>query len=64
MTRSTSKTTKALLNLIKAAFSDWNRSEVIDVEDAYQLPNKKIKVELKEYSFELYLLPYRKSLQI
>ncbi len=64
MGKSSSKTKKALLKLIKSAFSEWSRCEVVDVDDAFQLPDKKVKVKLKDYPFELHLYPDGKSLQI
>ncbi len=64
MAKSKNKTKKAIIKLIKSTFSGWTECEVIDVKAAYRLPDKKIKIQLKEYPMEVHLFPDSKSLQI
>ena len=59
-----SKTKKALLKLLKSTFSDLVQCEEVDVKEAYRLPDKKVRVKIKEYPFQLNLFPDGKAIHI
>ena len=58
------KAKKALLKLLKTTFSGLNQCEEIDVKDAYRLSDKKVKVHIKDYPFQINLFPDSKTLHI
>ena len=58
------KAKKALLKLLKTTFSGLSQCEEIDVKDAYRLSDKKVKVHIQDYPFQINLFPDSKTLHI
>ncbi len=58
------KAKKALLKLLKTTFSGLSQCEEIDVKDAYRLPDKKVKVRIKDYPFMVNLFPDGNTLHL
>lgn len=55
---------KSLLKMFRKAFSDLDSCEVIDVKASYRLPQKKVRVNIKDHPFQLNLYPDGKTLHI
>jgi len=64
MGRSESKAKKALLKLLKNTFSDLVQCEEVDVKESYRLPDKKVKVHIGDYPFQINLYPDGKALHL
>ncbi|MCB1852070.1 MAG: metallophosphoesterase [Gammaproteobacteria bacterium] len=64
MTPLNPKEKKSLLKVLRNAFSDMVECEVVDVKEAYRLPTKKVKVQIKEQPFQINLYPDGKPLHI
>ena len=61
---SESKTKKALLKIFRKAFSDLAQCEEVDLKESYRLPDKKVKVHIGDYPFQLNLYPDGKALHL
>lgn len=62
MARSDAK--KSFLKRLKASFSDLAECEEVDIKESYRLQNKKIKVQVDEYPFQINLYGDTKSLHL
>jgi len=64
MAKSSSKAKKTLLKMLKNSFSGLAQCEEVDVKEAYRLPDKKVRIHLKEYPFQVNLHPDGKELHL
>ncbi len=64
MAKADSKVKKSLVKLFKSTFSDLVQCEEVDIKESYRLPDKKVKVHIKEYPFQINLFPDGKSLHL
>jgi hypothetical protein len=55
---------KSFLKRLKASFSDLAECEEVDIKESYRLQNKKIKVHVDEYPFQINLYGDTKSLHL
>ena len=55
---------KSFLKKLKASFSDLAECEEVDIKESYRLHNKKIKVHVGEYPFQVNLYGDTKSLHV
>ena len=55
---------KLLRKLLKSAFPNMFWSEEVDIKDTYLLSDKKIKVHIKDYPFQINLYPDSKTLHL
>ena len=55
---------KSFLKRLKASFSDLAECEEVDLKESYRLHNKKIKVHVGEYPFQVNLYGDTKSLHV
>lgn len=58
------KVRKLLRQLLKSAFPNLFWSEEVDIKDTYLLSDKKIKVHIKDYPFQINLYPDSKTLHL
>lgn len=64
MAKSGSKAKKILLKMLKNSFSGLAQCEEVDVKEAYRLPDKKVRIHLKDYPFLVNLHPDGKELHL
>lgn len=64
MAKSSSKAKKTLLKMLKNSFSGLTQCEEVDLKAAYRLPDKKVRVPLRDYPFQLNLHPDGKALHL
>jgi hypothetical protein len=64
MAKSSSKARKTLLKMLRNSFSGLTQCEEVDVKEAYQLSDKKVRVHLKDYPLQIHLHPDGKELDI
>jgi len=51
MAKSSSKTKKTLLKMLKSSFSGLTQCEEVDVKEAYRLPDKKVRIQIKQTAY-------------
>ena len=51
MAKADTNVKKSLLKLFKNTFSGLDQCEEVDVKESYRLPEKKVKVHIREYPF-------------
>lgn len=61
---SDSGTKKSLLKLLKKSFSGLAECEEVDLQSSYRLPDKKVKVHLRDYPIQINLAPDGEALHL
>lgn len=64
MSPSTKKSKKNFLKQIRETFEDLEQCEDVDLKESYRLPEKKIRVPLRQYPLQLNLRPDGKTLHL
>ncbi|MCB1858441.1 MAG: metallophosphoesterase [Gammaproteobacteria bacterium] len=64
MAKSDTSVKKSLLKLFKSTFSGLSECEEVDIKEAFRLPDKKVKVRIKDYPFQINLFPNSKTLHL
>jgi predicted phosphodiesterase len=64
MAKSGGKARKTLLKMLRNSFSGLSQCEEVDVKEAYQLSEKKVRVHLKDYPLQIHLHPDGKELDL
>ncbi len=64
MPKSSNKAKKTLLKLFRNSFPGLDQCEEVNLKAAYRLPDKKVRIPLREYPFQINLHPDGKALHI